>query len=66
VLVMPNLQAAHIAAKLLQNIGGVTMLGPILSGLEKPVQILRMGATVSDIVTTAVLAAYQTVNTHAE
>jgi malate dehydrogenase (oxaloacetate-decarboxylating)(NADP+) len=37
------------------------MLGPILIGLEKPAQIVRMGATVSDIVTTAVLAAYQTV-----
>jgi malate dehydrogenase (oxaloacetate-decarboxylating)(NADP+) len=61
VLVMPNLQAANIAAKLLQNIGGVTMLGPILNGLEKPAQIVRMGATVSDLVTTAVLAAYQTV-----
>jgi malate dehydrogenase (oxaloacetate-decarboxylating)(NADP+) len=61
VLVMPNLQAANIAAKLLQSIGGVTMLGPIMNGLEKPAQIVRMGATVSDIVTTAVLAAYQTI-----
>jgi len=59
VLVMPNLSAANIAAKLLQNIGGVTLLGPIMTGLEKPAQILRMGATVSDIVTMAVLAAYQ-------
>jgi malate dehydrogenase (oxaloacetate-decarboxylating)(NADP+) len=60
VLVMPNLQAANIAGKLLQNIGGVTVLGPIMNGLAKPAQIVRMGATVSDIVTTAVLAAYQT------
>jgi malate dehydrogenase (oxaloacetate-decarboxylating)(NADP+) len=62
VLVMPNLQAANIAAKLLQNIGGVTMLGPIMNGFAKPVQILRLGATVSDIVTTAALAAYQTIS----
>ena len=62
VLVMPNLQAANIAAKLMQNIGGVTVLGPIMNGLEKPAQIVRMGATVSDIVTTAVLAAYQTIS----
>ncbi len=61
VLIMPNLQAANIAAKVLQNIGGVTVLGPILNGLDKPAQILRPGATVSDILTTAVLAAYQTV-----
>jgi malate dehydrogenase (oxaloacetate-decarboxylating)(NADP+) len=62
VLVMPNLQASSIASKLLQNIGGVTMLGPIMIGLEKPAQIMRMGSTVSDIVTTAVLAAYQTIS----
>jgi malate dehydrogenase (oxaloacetate-decarboxylating)(NADP+) len=61
VLIMPNLPAANIASKLLQNIGGVTLLGPILIGLEKPAQIVRMGATVSDLVTTAVLAAYQTI-----
>ncbi|HEY4125712.1 MAG TPA: NADP-dependent malic enzyme, partial [Rhizomicrobium sp.] len=56
VLVMPSLNAANIAAKLLQNIGSVSMIGPILNGLDKPAQILRMGATVSDIVTMAVLA----------
>jgi len=61
VLVMPNLQAANIAAKLMQNIGGVTVLGPIMNGFSKPAQIVRMGATVSDIVTTAVLAAYQAI-----
>ena len=58
---MPNLQAANIAAKLLQSIGGVTMIGPILNGFEKPAQVVRMGASVSDLITTAVLAAYQTV-----
>jgi len=59
ILVMPNLQAAHIAARLLENIGGVEMLGPILHGFDRPVQILRMNATVSDVVTSAVLAASQ-------
>jgi len=38
------------------------MLGPIMNGLVKPAQIVRMGATVSDMVTTAVLAAYQTIS----
>jgi malate dehydrogenase (oxaloacetate-decarboxylating)(NADP+) len=61
VLIMPNLQAANIAGKLLQNIGGVTMIGPIIVGLDKPVQIVRPGATVSDLVTTAALAAYQVI-----
>jgi malate dehydrogenase (oxaloacetate-decarboxylating)(NADP+) len=59
VLIMPSLHAANIAAKLLQNIGSITMIGPLLNGLKQPAQILRMGATVSDIVTMAVLAAYQ-------
>jgi malate dehydrogenase (oxaloacetate-decarboxylating)(NADP+) len=61
ILIMPNLQAAHIAAKLLENIGGVTLIGPILNGFEKSVQIMRLGSTVSDIVTSAVLAAYQAI-----
>jgi malate dehydrogenase (oxaloacetate-decarboxylating)(NADP+) len=61
VLVMPNLQAAHIGSKLMQSMSGVTMIGPILIGLEKPVQIVRIGASVSDVVTAAVLAAYQTI-----
>ena len=61
VLVMPNLATANISAKLLQNFGGATVIGPVLSGLEKPAQIVRMGATVSDLVTMAVLGAYQTV-----
>jgi malate dehydrogenase (oxaloacetate-decarboxylating)(NADP+) len=61
VLVMPNLHAANIAAKLMQHIGGVTLVGPIMNGLAKPAQIVRMGATVSDIITTAILAAYQSI-----
>jgi malate dehydrogenase (oxaloacetate-decarboxylating)(NADP+) len=59
ILIMPNLQAAHIAAKLLGNIGSVNLIGPIMDGFDKPAQILRLGSTVSDIVTSAVLAAYQ-------
>lgn len=61
VLVMPNLQAAHITAKVLHGVGGVTMIGPVLTGLKKPAQIVRPNATVSDIVMMAALAAYQTV-----
>ena len=59
VLVMPSLQAANIAAKLLQSIDGVTMIGPLLTGMQKPAQIVRMSASVSDLLTTAILAAYQ-------
>jgi malate dehydrogenase (oxaloacetate-decarboxylating)(NADP+) len=58
VLVMPGLHSANISAKLLQQLGGGTVVGPILIGLSKPVQILEMGATTTDIVNLAALAAY--------
>jgi malate dehydrogenase (oxaloacetate-decarboxylating)(NADP+) len=57
VLVMPGLHAANIAAKLLKEIGGGRVVGPLLVGLSRPVQIAPMGATASDLVTMAVLAA---------
>jgi malate dehydrogenase (oxaloacetate-decarboxylating)(NADP+) len=57
VLVMPDLASANISGKLLQKLGGGTAIGPILNGLVKPVQIVQMGAGVSDIVNMAALAA---------
>ena len=57
VLIMPGLQSANISAKLLRELGGDDMIGPMLIGLEKPVQIAPMTATASDLVTLAVLAA---------
>lgn len=57
VLVMPGLQSANIAAKLMQSLGGGTMLGPLLVGLSHAVQIVPMGSTVSDIVNMAALSA---------
>jgi len=57
VLVMPSLTAASIGASLLQKLGGGTIIGPLLTGLAKPAQIVRMDATVSDIVNLAALAA---------
>ncbi len=57
VLIMPELHSANIAAKLLQKLGGGTAIGPMLHGLAKPVQIVPVGATVSDIVSMAALAA---------
>jgi malate dehydrogenase (oxaloacetate-decarboxylating)(NADP+) len=55
---MPALDPANIASKLLQEIGGGTVIGPLLIGLDKPAQIAQMGATVSDIVNLAALAAH--------
>ncbi len=60
VLIMPALHPANISSKLMQELGGGTVIGPLLLGLEKPVQIVPMGATVSEIVTMAALAAHET------
>ena len=57
VLIMPELHSANISAKLLQKLGGGTVVGPLLIGLSKPVHIVQMGATVSDVVHMAALAA---------
>ena len=62
VLVMPALHTANVASKLLQQLGGGTVIGPILLGLEKPAQIVEMAATVSDIVNLAALAAYEAIS----
>jgi len=58
VLIMPGLQSANIAAKLLQSLGGATVLGPLLVGLSHPAQVVPIGASVSDLVSAAALAAY--------
>ena len=57
VLVMPGLQSANLSAKLLRELGGDTVIGPMLVGLEYPVQIATMSSTASELVTLAVLAA---------
>ncbi|MBV1689616.1 NADP-dependent malic enzyme [Novosphingobium sp. G106] len=57
VLVMPGLQSANISAKLLRELGGNTTIGPMLIGMEKPVQIAPMTAIAPDVLTLAVLAA---------
>jgi malate dehydrogenase (oxaloacetate-decarboxylating)(NADP+) len=59
VLVMPALHSASIATNLLATAGGATVIGPVLTGLSKPIQIAPIGSTVSDIVTFAALAAFQ-------
>ena len=61
VLVMPGLQTANISAKLLKELGGEAMIGPLLVGMEHRVQIAAMTASASDLVTLAVLAAGQVV-----
>ncbi len=57
VLIMPGLQTANISAKLLRELGGDAVIGPMLVGMKQQVQIAAMSATASDLVTLAVLAA---------
>ncbi|HEV2595667.1 MAG TPA: NADP-dependent malic enzyme [Sphingomicrobium sp.] len=56
VLVMPGLQSASISSKLLRELGGESVMGPYVLGLEHPVQIAPMTASASDLVMLAVLA----------
>ena len=58
VLVMPAIHSASISTKLLGALGDANVVGPMLLGLQKPVQIASFGASVSDIVILATLAAY--------
>ena len=58
VLVMPAFHAASISTKLLKELGGATVIGPLLVGLEHSVQICTLGAQDADIVNMAALSAY--------
>lgn len=57
VLIMPGLHSANISAKLLKEMGGGRVIGPMLVGMNRPVQIAPMTSGASDLVTMAVLAA---------
>jgi malate dehydrogenase (oxaloacetate-decarboxylating)(NADP+) len=58
VLIMPAIHSASISTTLTQVIGGATVIGPLLVGMSKSVQIAPLGAKMSDIMNTAALAAY--------
>ncbi len=58
VLIMPDLSSANISFKLLQKMGGGSVLGPIMIGGKKPFQIVQMGASVTEIVNAASIATY--------
>ncbi len=57
VLVVPARHSASISVKLLQEMAGATVIGPILTGVDKPIQICSTVSTVNDILNMAVLAA---------
>ncbi|HMD48612.1 MAG TPA: NADP-dependent malic enzyme, partial [Bryobacteraceae bacterium] len=56
VLIFPNLESGNIAYKLLAQLGGAELIGPILMGLSKPVHVLQRGADVNTIVNVAAIA----------
>jgi malate dehydrogenase (oxaloacetate-decarboxylating)(NADP+) len=58
VLIMPAIHSASISTKLLQQMGQASVMGPLLVGLEKPVQIAPLGAKMSEIYNAAMVAAY--------
>ncbi|MFY0675186.1 MAG: NADP-dependent malic enzyme [Bacteroidia bacterium] len=57
VLIFPNLSSGNIAYKLLQELGGVEAIGPLLLGMNKSVHVLQMGCSVREIVNVAAVAA---------
>jgi malate dehydrogenase (oxaloacetate-decarboxylating)(NADP+) len=59
ILIMPAIHSASISTKLVQTLGGATVIGPILLGLSKPVQIAPLSASVSRILNMALMAAYE-------
>ena len=59
ILIMPALDTANIATKLLRQLGGATVIGPLLIGLAKPVQIVNPGSDVAELVNTAAFACHE-------
>lgn len=71
VLIFPNLTSGNIAYHLLKEIGGVDIIGPILLGLKKPVNVLQLGSGVRNIINMATVAVVDAqlktrVDTHTE
>ncbi|HEY7725021.1 MAG TPA: NADP-dependent malic enzyme [Anaeromyxobacteraceae bacterium] len=57
VFVFPNLDASNIGYQLLESVAGAELIGPVLMGMNKPVNVLRMGTSVASIVNLTALTA---------
>ncbi|MEQ9489941.1 MAG: NADP-dependent malic enzyme [Alphaproteobacteria bacterium] len=61
VLVMPALHSAHISSRLVKELGGGTIIGPMLRGLSKSAQIAPLSSSVNDLVNLAALAGHDSI-----
>ena len=59
VLIMPAVHSAAISTKLVQELGEATVIGPVLLGMSKPVQICPLSASVTKILNMAIVAAFE-------
>jgi malate dehydrogenase (oxaloacetate-decarboxylating)(NADP+) len=66
VLIFPNLSSANIAYKLLQKLGGAEAVGPILIGMNKPVNVIPTGSGVQDVVNIATFTSINIQNSRKE
>ena len=64
ILIMPGLHSAIISSKLIQELGGGTVIGPILSGLNKAAQICSLGSSINDIINLAAIASVKHSENH--
>ncbi len=56
VLIFPNLSAGNVAYKLMERLGGATIIGPILIGMKKPIHVLQRASSVDDIINVTAIA----------
>jgi malate dehydrogenase (oxaloacetate-decarboxylating)(NADP+) len=66
VLIMPAIHSASIATRLVQSLGGATVIGPLLLGASRSIQIAPLSANVSQLLTLATFAAYDGVESNSE
>ncbi len=59
ILIFPDLQSGNISYKLVERLGKAKVIGPILQGMDKPINDLSRGSSVEDIVNTVVVTALQ-------